>query len=64
MIAPQRSIPEADPPALLGDIRLALSLRPEFGDYPRSLADHLEAEEQEVRGCLETIRDELGEVLA
>ncbi len=53
-----------DTPALLGDLRLALSLSPELADYPRRLAEHLEADEQDVRGCLEALRDELGEVLA
>lgn len=52
-----------DPPALLGDLRLALSLRPELADYPRRLAAHLEADELAVRGCLEALRVE-GEVLA
>ena len=53
-----------DPPELLGDLRLALSLRPQLADYPRRRATYLEAGEQDVRECLETIRDERGEVLA
>ncbi len=52
-----------DPPALLGDLRLALSLRPELADYPRRLAEHLEADEQSVREVLED-RRYLDEVLA
>jgi hypothetical protein len=63
MILAAPSIPEPDLPALLGDVRLALSLRPELADYPRRLTEHLEAEEQDVRECLETLRDERGEVL-
>jgi hypothetical protein len=53
-----------DPSALLGDLRLALSLRPQLAHYPRRLSAYLEADEQDVRECLETIRDERGEVLA
>jgi hypothetical protein len=49
---------------LLGDVRLALSRRPELADYPRRLSEHIKAEESVVRECLEAIRDELGEVLA
>lgn len=52
-----------DPPALLGDVRQALSLRPELVDYPARLAKHLEAEEQAVRECLVALRIE-DEVLA
>lgn len=64
MIRATPSIPESDRPALLGDLRLALSLRPELEYYPRRLAEHLEADEQDVRGCLEALRDGSGEVLA
>jgi hypothetical protein len=64
MIRATTSIPEHDPPALLGDLRLALSLRPQLADHPRRLASHLKAEEQDVRQCLEAIRDEREEVLA
>ena len=46
-----------DPPALLGDLRLALSLRPELEDHPRRLAEHLEADEQAVRECLDNLQD-------
>lgn len=53
-----------DPPALLGDLRLVLSLRPELAGYPRRLAEYLEADEQAVRECLEPLRDERGEILA
>ncbi len=51
-------------PALLGDLRLALSLRPELADHPRRLATHLEAEEQSVLELLDALRDGAGEVLA
>jgi hypothetical protein len=51
-----------DPPSLLGDVRQALSLRPELAAYPRRLVEHLEAEEQPVRECLDALRIE-GEVL-
>jgi hypothetical protein len=65
MIRATTRLPEHDPPALLGDLRLALSLRPQFADHPRRrLAAHLGAEEQDVLECLESIRDERGEVLA
>ncbi len=53
-----------DPPTLLGDLRLALSLRPELADFPRPLAEHFEADEQDVRGCLEALRDGSGEALS
>jgi hypothetical protein len=46
-----------DPSSLLGDVRLAVSLRPGLADYPRRLAEHLEADERAVVGCLETLRD-------
>jgi hypothetical protein len=49
-----------DPPSLLGDLRQALSLRPALADYPRRLADHLEADEHAVRDCLEALRIEGG----
>ena len=52
-----------DPSALLGDLRLALSLRPELADFPRSFAEHLEADERDVRECLDALRVE-DEVLA
>lgn len=52
-----------DPPDLLGNVRAVLSLRPNLEDYPRRLAEYLSAEEWIVRECLETIRDERGEVL-
>jgi hypothetical protein len=45
-----------DPPALLGDVRQALSLRPDLADYPRRLAEHLEVDEQAVRECLAVLR--------
>jgi hypothetical protein len=64
MIRATTSIPEPDPPILLGDLRLALSLQPGLADYPRRLAAYIEAEEQDVRACLESIRDERGEVLS
>ena len=53
-----------DPPILLGDLRFAPSLRPQLVDYLWCLAGHLEADEQDVRECLEALRDEPGEVLA
>ena len=52
-----------DPPTLLGDVHQALSLRPELADYPRSLAEHLEADERVVRACLEALRVEGGILL-
>ncbi len=61
MIAPHRSIPEPDPPTLLGDVRRTLSLYPEAADHPRRLAEYLKAEEHAVRECLEVLRVE-GEV--
>ncbi len=61
MLAPKTIV--HDPPTLLGDIRLALSLRPSLADYPRRLSEILGTEEQAVWECLETIRDERGEVL-
>jgi hypothetical protein len=44
-----------DPPALLGDVRQALSLRPALADFPARLAEHLEADERVVRECLEVL---------
>jgi hypothetical protein len=61
MLAPLRIV--HDPPALLGDVRQAVSLRPALADFPARLAEHLEADEQAVRACLQTILDERGEVL-
>jgi hypothetical protein len=58
MLAPKPILP--DPPSLLGDVRQALSLRPALADYPRRLADHLEAEEQTVWECLDVLRIEGG----
>ena len=63
MLAPVAPIVH-DPPSLLGDLRLALSLRPELEYHPEQLAAQLGAKEQAVRDCLESIRDERGEVLA
>lgn len=51
-----------DPPALLGDLRLALSRCPELADYPARLAATLETDEWAVQQCLEALRVE-GEVL-
>lgn len=44
-----------DPPSLLGDVRQALSLRPELARYPQGLAKYLEADEAAVRACLEAL---------
>jgi hypothetical protein len=44
-----------DSPTLLGDVRQALSLRPALADYPTRLAEHLGADEQTVRVCLEAL---------
>jgi hypothetical protein len=44
-----------DTPSLLGDVRQALSLRPGLVDYPRRLAEYLEANEQAVCACLEVL---------
>lgn len=44
-----------DPPALLGDLRLTLSLRPELEYRPRRLAEYLGAEEQAVQECLDAL---------
>jgi hypothetical protein len=44
-----------DPPTLLGDVRLALSLRPTLADFPARLAEHLEADERAVMACLEAL---------
>lgn len=44
-----------DSPVLLGDLRLALSPRPELADHPRRLAEHLKADEQDVRRCLDVL---------
>ena len=55
MLAPTQIVHD-DPPALLGDVRLALSRRPELADYPRRLAGDLAAEEQDVRQCLKVLR--------
>ncbi len=63
MIRATVSIPEPNPPALLGDLRLLLSLAPELEDHPRRLAACLEADEQSVREVLED-RRYLDEVLA
>lgn len=52
-----------DPPVLLGDVRLALSLRPGLADHPRRLAEYLDAGETAVRVCLEALRIE-GELAA
>ncbi len=51
-----------DPPTLLGDVRQALSLRPELAEHPQRLAAHLGADEQAVLMCLDALRAE-GEVL-
>jgi len=61
MLAPNTIV--HDPPSLLGDVRQALSLRPRLADHPAKLARYLEAEEQAVRTCLQTLVDERGEVL-
>jgi hypothetical protein len=61
VLAPKKIV--HDPPGLLGDLRLALSLRPELADQPHRLAEHLEADECEVRACLEILTVQ-GEVLA
>ena len=63
-LSPALSIPKPNSPALLGDLRLALSLRPGLASYPGRLAEDLEAEERSVRECPEALRDERGEVLA
>jgi len=59
MLAPNTIV--HDPPSLLGDVRQALSLRPALADFPARLAEHLEADEWEVRACLEalTVEDEV-----
>ena len=44
-----------DPPTLLGDMRLVLSLRPTLAEFPARLAEHLEADERTVRACLEVL---------
>jgi hypothetical protein len=44
-----------DPPTLLADVRLILSLRPVLAEFPARLAEHLEAEERAVRVCLEAL---------
>jgi hypothetical protein len=44
-----------DPPALLGDVRFALSLRPVLADFPARLAKYLEADDRAVRECLEVL---------
>src|SRR4028119_710321 len=49
-----------DPPELLGDLRLALSLRPQLADYPRRRATYLEAGEQDAPAWLAAIPDERG----
>jgi len=59
MLAPNTIV--HDPPSLLGDVRQALSLRLALADFPARLAEHLEADEWEVRACLEalTVEDEV-----
>jgi hypothetical protein len=44
-----------DPPALLGDVRQALSLHPALADYPARLAQYLDADEQDVWTCVEAL---------
>jgi hypothetical protein len=44
-----------NPPDLLGDVRMVLSLRPTLADFPVRLAECLEADERTVRECLDTI---------
>jgi hypothetical protein len=44
-----------DPPTLLADVRLVLSLRPVLAEFPARLAEHLEADERTVRVCLEAL---------
>lgn len=41
-----------DPPTLLADVRLVLSLRPVLAEFPARLAEHLDADERTVRACL------------
>ena len=54
MIAPN-PVYTNHPPTLLGDVRQALSYRPDLADYPARLAKYLEADEQAVRTCLEAL---------
>jgi hypothetical protein len=61
LLAPSRILPDS-PTVLLGDLRLAISLRPELAHHPRRLAEYLKVRELEVRMCLEALRVE-GEVL-
>lgn len=53
MLAPTPVI--HDQPTLLGDVRRALSLCPALADYPVRLAEHLGADEQTLRVCLEAL---------
>jgi hypothetical protein len=61
MLAPTHIV--YDPPALIGDLRQALSLRPSLVDYPQRLAKELKADEHEILVCLEALEID-GEVLA
>ena len=63
MLAPVPIVHD-DPTLLLGDLRLALSLRPELADPSklRRLAEHLQADERAVQACLEALTVE-GEAL-
>ena len=60
MIAPTPIVP--DPPSLLGDVRLTLSLSPHLIDHPGALAALLEADEHDIEAALEALTVE-GEVL-
>ena len=51
MLAPT-TIVHDDPPTLLADVRLVLSLRPVLAEFPARLAEHLEADERTVGACL------------
>ena len=52
-----------DPPSLLGDVRLTLSLSLHLLDHPEALAALLEADEHDIEEALEALAVE-GEVLA
>ena len=53
MLAPNPIV--HDPPSLLGDVRLTLSLSPHLLDHPEVLAALLEADEHEIEAALEAL---------
>ena len=61
MLAPDPIV--HNPPCLLADVRVLLSVRPVFAEYPGTLAALLGADEYDVLAALEVLAVE-GEILS